>query len=164
MRAATGYSVAPPYLGLLTNTAAAAGDYFPTTYFAQQGNAGDIQPETAFGWDLGADARFTRVNTVSVDLYETLLRNQFLTTTYLAPQPVVLGPNNAYQVPAGSYPLYVYQTQNLGHSRYAGIEVALHRDPEAGIGFTLQDRYSARTPMIFHPAFTIRRSDPIRPT
>jgi hypothetical protein len=137
VRAATGFSIAPPYINLLTNSAATP-DRTPPTYFVVTGNAGDVKPETAFGWDLGADRLLPGDTTVSADVYETTLRNQFLSTTELSSQSYVLGPNNAFGGAPGAYPLYITQTQNLGHSRYEGVELAVHRNPVAGLGFKLQ--------------------------
>jgi outer membrane receptor protein involved in Fe transport len=136
LRASAGFSIAPPYIQLLTNQSAPQPDRTPPTLFSVSANAGDVAPETSFGFDAGADHRVGRDTVVSLDVYQTLLRNQFLSTTALT---------GTYTAPAGnpygaigSYPLYTTQTQNLGHSRYAGIELAIHRDPAFGWGYRLQ--------------------------
>ena len=111
-------------------------DRTPPTSFSTTGNAGDVAPETSFGFDFGADRRFLGSNIVSLDAYQTTLRNQFLSTealtgTYTAP------PGNPYGA-MGSYPLYTTQTRNLGHSLYEGLELSVHRDPIRGAGYRVQ--------------------------
>ncbi|MBV9736713.1 MAG: TonB-dependent receptor, partial [Candidatus Eremiobacteraeota bacterium] len=54
VRLAVGSAIAPPYLGLLSNVS------LPPTYFGgdfatQQISGNNLQPETAFGYDIGAD-------------------------------------------------------------------------------------------------------------
>ena len=137
VRAATGFSIAPPYINLLTNSLPGP-DRNPPTYFKVTNNAGDVKPETAFGWDLGADRRIGGETVVSADVYETTLHDQFLSTQSLSATPYVLPPGNSLGDPAGTYPLYITQTQNLGHSRYEGVELSVHRDPRVGVGFKLQ--------------------------
>jgi hypothetical protein len=134
VRAATGFSIAPPYIDLLTNQSLPQPDRTPPTSFTT-GNAGDVAPETAFGFDVGID-RLVADNVVSADVYQTTLRNQFLSTTELT---------GTYTAPAGnpygaigSYPLYTTQTRNLGHSRYEGVELTLHKSPAFGPGYRLQ--------------------------
>ncbi len=138
VRASAGFSVAPPYIELLTNSSAAVPDRTPPTNFTETGNAGDVRPETAFGFDLGADRRLRGDTTVSGDIYQTTLHDQFLSTTSLSSTQYYLPPSNPYGGSPGFYPLYITQTENLGHSRYEGIELAIHRDPVVGIGFRLQ--------------------------
>jgi hypothetical protein len=136
VRASAGFSIAPPYIDLLTNQSLPVPDRTPPTSFSTTGNAGDVAPETSFGFDFGADRRFLGSNIVSLDAYQTTLRNQFLSTealtgTYTAP------PGNPYGA-MGSYPLYTTQTRNLGHSRYEGLELSVHRDPIRGAGYRVQ--------------------------
>ena len=51
-------------------------------YFTENGNSGDVLPETAFGFDVGFDTRLHSPFTVlSVDAYQTILHNQFLQST-----------------------------------------------------------------------------------
>jgi outer membrane receptor protein involved in Fe transport len=137
VRAATGFSIAPPYINLLTNSTAGP-DRQPATYFTVTNNAGDVKPETAFGFDLGIDQRLAASTILSADVYQTTLHNQFLSTTSLSSTPYVLTANNPYASPAGDYPLYVTQTANLGHSRYEGIELSVRRAPAAGFGYKIQ--------------------------
>ncbi len=137
VRASTGFSIAPPYIDLLTNQSTATPDRTPPTSFSETGNAGDVAPETAFGFDLGADQR-VKGTVISGDVYETTLHNQFLSQTSLN-GTYTAAPGNPYgAVPGQQYPLYVTQTQNLGHSRYEGIELAVHKDPVFGFGYRVQ--------------------------
>jgi outer membrane cobalamin receptor len=134
-RAATGYSIAPPYIDLLTNQSSAVPNRTPPTNFQTTGNAGDVAPETAFGFDFGLDKRISAV-VVSADVYQTTLHDQFLSTTALAGSYTPPA-NNPYGA-TGTYPLYITQTKNLGHSRYEGLELAVHHDPTVGPGFRVQ--------------------------
>jgi outer membrane receptor protein involved in Fe transport len=137
VRASTGFSISPPYIQLLTNQSAAVPDRTPPTAFNTTGNAGDVSPETAFGFDLGFDQRVSGI-VISPDVYETTLHNQFLSTTALN-GTITLPANNPYGATPGTpYPLYVTQTANLGHSRYEGLELAIHHDPLVGYGFRMQ--------------------------
>jgi len=137
IRASTGFSIAPPYIDLLTNQSSATPDRTPPTSFSETGNAGDVAPETAFGIDLGADQR-VKGAVVSADVYETTLHNQFLSQTSLQ-GTYTAAPGNPYgAVPGQQYPLFVTQTQNLGHSRYEGIELSVHTNPVFGLGYRVQ--------------------------
>jgi hypothetical protein len=137
VRASTGYSIAPPYINLLTNSTAGP-DRNPPTYFVVTNNAGDVKPETAFGWNLGADRRLPGDTVVSADIYQTTLHNQFLSTTSLSATPYILPPGNSLGDPPGTYPLYVTQTANLGHSRYEGVELSVRHEPAFGLGYKVQ--------------------------
>jgi outer membrane receptor protein involved in Fe transport len=156
VRAAAGYSIAPPYARLLTNSApvgggtggGAAGSYFTVT-----NNSGDVRPETAFGFDFGADKRLRGDIVASLDLYQTTLHDQYLTLTQLSPTPFINPPPGLFLEPPGTYPLYITKTANLGHARYEGIEFALHRDPVEGFGFKLQGSLQKAYPYDLPPGF-----------
>ncbi len=136
VRVSAGSSIAPPYINLLTNS---NGPPQPNTavplYYTTTANSGDVKPETAFGYDLGIDHRFGRTLLLSADAYQTILHNQFLQATSV---------QGTYTPPVGSVlpqtplPLYVTQTENLGTSEYAGIELALASSPTFGWGFKAQ--------------------------
>jgi outer membrane receptor protein involved in Fe transport len=136
-RASTGFSIAPPYIHLLTNQSAAVPDRTPPTSFNTTGNAGDVAPETAFGFDFGFDKRVAGI-VISPDVYETTLHNQFLSTTALAGSYTAPADNPYGATPGQAYPLYITQTANLGHSRYEGLELSVHHDPLVGYGFRMQ--------------------------
>jgi hypothetical protein len=135
-RLALGSSIAPPYIALLSspgstpvhNPAGEAQGYFINA------NDGQIAPEQAFGYDLGADWRVRPTLRLSSDVYLTHLRDMFLTET---------SQQGTYTATSGASagvaePLYVTQTANLGNARYEGIEVALDEAPQRGFGFKLQ--------------------------
>ncbi len=137
VRAATGFSIAPPYIDLLTNQSSAVPNRTPPTNFMTTGNAGEVAPETAFGFDFGLDQSVRGV-VFSGDVYQTTLRNQFLTQTKLDGTFTPPADNPYGAKPGTAYPLYVMQTANLGHSRYEGVELAVHHDPVVGAGFRVQ--------------------------
>lgn len=162
-RFALGGSVSFPYLGIGDR----ANGPVPTTYtqvsstdpaqnYATRTLANpQIKPETAFGYDLGADFRVgrDRQTVISGDVYRTNLFNQFLTTNILInpyPGPYTLCTGGATLQADGtcrtsgglvSTPqtpqVFGNQTINLGDARYEGIELAISRDPVIGFGFTL---------------------------
>jgi outer membrane receptor protein involved in Fe transport len=136
-RFAVGWSIAPPYLALLSSPGTAPSENinaYPAGGYTQNLNNGDIAPETAFSYDIGLDQRFHRSMFVSVDAYLTNLRDMYLPSTFL------INPN--YDPPGcpaiGDCPLYASQTQNVGHARYEGLELAVGEDPISGFGFRLQ--------------------------
>ena len=162
-RFAMGGSVSFPYLGIgdrangappTSYTQVSATD--PTQNYATRTLANPkIKPETAFGYDLGADFRVgrDRQTVISGDVYMTNLFNQFLTTNILInpyPGPYTLCTGGATLQADGtcrtsgglvSTPqtpqVFGTQTINLGDARYEGIEIAISRDPAQGFGFTL---------------------------
>ena len=94
-----------------------------------------MRPETAFGYDVGADHRFVSGIVVSGDLYRTNLFGQFLKETAL---------DGTYTVPAGqagagnTYPLFLATTANLGNSLYEGAELSVQKAVPQGFGFNVQ--------------------------
>jgi outer membrane receptor protein involved in Fe transport len=135
-RFATGASIAPPYISLLSSPgttpvhdpAGAAQGYFINA------NNGQIAPEKAFGFDLGFDWRLRPVLRLSSDVYFTHVSDMFLTETS---QQGTFAP--ATGASAGvAEPLYVTQTANLGNARYQGVEVALDQAPLQGFGYKIQ--------------------------
>jgi hypothetical protein len=134
-RFATGASIAPPYLSLLSSAGTAPMENItgvPSAGYTEDLNNGDIAPETAFGYDIGMDKRIQGTMSVSADVYLTNLFNMYLPSTYLITDNYV---------PPGSttgYPLYGSQTENLGHARYEGVEFAVQNTPLVGWGFRVQ--------------------------
>jgi outer membrane receptor protein involved in Fe transport len=127
VRASAGSSIAPAYLGLL---GVVTGSPVPATsaqygnYYTQTQNNPNIKPETAFGYDLGADLRVKGSTFLSTDLYFTNLFNHFLSSTYLA----------------GTYnnePLYVTTNTNVANTRYEGVEFSIKRLPRTGFGYNV---------------------------
>jgi hypothetical protein len=132
-RFAMGSTITVPNMGLVSvpnsvpvYTSSASGSYYTDTR-----NAGNLLPETAWGYDLGSDLRIGRDEVFSGDIYETTLRNQFVSavaeTGTLAP-------------PGGGTPVPLYTTvnQNLAHARFDGLEASLHADPRVGFGYIAQ--------------------------
>ena len=138
LRAAVGASVAPPYIKLLNNnTIIGVGPAEPIPYYTENANSGDVLPETALGFDVGFDTRIRSPFTVlSVDAYQTVLRNQFLQETFQ--QGTYTCTNPALEAYGQTAPLYVTRTANLGHSEYEGVELSLRHTPPKGWGFTIQ--------------------------
>jgi outer membrane receptor protein involved in Fe transport len=135
-RFATGGSIAPPYISLLSSPGTTPVHDPPGQaqgYFINANN-GQIAPETAFGYDLGVDWRIRPALRFSSDLYLTNLRDMFLTQTS---QQGTFTPASGASVGV-TEPLYVTETGNLGNARYEGIELALDQAPLRGFGFKLQ--------------------------
>jgi outer membrane receptor protein involved in Fe transport len=144
-RFAAGASIAPPLLSLLSsignNEPTEIENGTPQLGYIESLNSGNVAPETAFGYDIGVDKRFHSSWYVSFDAYLENLRNMYLnsthlvTNTYLPPPPP--GSTTSPCAPNGC-PLLATQTQNLGHARYEGVELAFGDRPISGVGFTLQ--------------------------
>jgi hypothetical protein len=129
VRFSTGGSIAPPYIYLVGNP---GGPPQPNnlpvpTYFTQTVNSGNVLPEEAWSYDLGADQRIGKSTVVSADLYLTKLRDQYLNEVVAAGTV----PYNGVD-----YPLYQTTTANLGHSQYSGVEISARHTPASGLGYT----------------------------
>jgi outer membrane receptor protein involved in Fe transport len=137
LRLSAGESIAPPTIALITTPAGPplANSGGTPTYYTQVLPSGNVAPETAFSYDLGFDKRLPESSMLfSADLYTTALQNQFLNSVTLAGMYTpTTGINTGL-----TRPLYDQTTENLGYSRYAGIEFLIHRKPVAGIGFKVQ--------------------------
>lgn len=84
----------------------------------------DLQPETSFGFDVGADVRLGRSNTVvSMDLYHTTLYGQLYNST-------VTGTYNGL-------PLYTTEYGNFGQSRYEGVLLDARNETAHGMYWKL---------------------------
>jgi outer membrane receptor protein involved in Fe transport len=147
LRFSMGSAIAPPYPALIdtlnTTPAQAPPNQNPIVITK---NAGQILPETSFGYDLGGDWRLRSGDLVSADLYSTNIWNQFVTYTYDTGTQF----NNT--------PVYATTNGNLAQSRYEGFEVSLRRDPVAGWGYTfsadLQRAYAYNVPPGFYATST----------
>jgi hypothetical protein len=162
VRFSAGSSIAPPFLydlsrpnGAITAPAQAG----PGAVATQIVNSGNLRPETAFGYNLGADYAFNDQQTFArADVYETNLFGQFLNETYikgLCPTSIC-GPG---------VPLQVSQYINLSNARYEGIELSLRRIPRGrGFGFVLQGStqrgYAYNLPSNFYCGFTPTKGHP----
>jgi outer membrane receptor protein involved in Fe transport len=163
VRASAGSAIAPPYLYVLSQLngeiAFTPGNHYATQYV----NAGNLHPETAFGYDIGADYAFgDHVTYASTDLFLNNLYGQFLQSQYLA------GTCTVSPCPAGGVPLYKSSYVNLSNARYEGIEVSLTRAPHVGWGFVLsgstQRGYPYNLPPGFYCSFVVTKKTPCKPS
>ncbi|MGB6984572.1 MAG: TonB-dependent receptor, partial [Candidatus Aquilonibacter sp.] len=137
-RLSTGGSIAPPYISLVSSGGPSWSQIIggvPAAGYIQNANNGDVNAETAWGYDLGMDHRIARSTSVSVDLYYTQLHNLFLTST----SQVAIGTPAAAGCPSvAGAPCIISETGNLGQARYEGVEFALNHVPIFGFGWRLQ--------------------------
>lgn len=137
IRLSAGSSIAPPFLGLL-NQITSTPSYDATNGVAttQQSN-GNLRPETAFGYDLGADVRLKDPYTVvSGDIYLTNLYNRFFGQTVdtgLVCSATVVCTGGA---PNGT-PILNQTNVNISNARFQGIELSIHRTPRVGLGYSI---------------------------
>src|SRR5579884_861245 len=153
LRFSLGSAIAPPYLFILSRIPRGTSFSFSGHYGSQTLNAGNLAPETAFGYDLGGDFRTSSgIDTLSFDLYITNLFNQFIQQTFLIGRCNQAG-SSCTPDPSGTYPLYGQQYVNLTNARYEGLEFALRRTPAAGLGFTIQGAMQKAYPYNLSPCF-----------
>jgi len=143
IRFAAGSAIAPPYMALL-NTPNGTIQYSKGANFAtQQVNAGTLLPETAWGYDLGADYRLKDgVTYASADFYLTNLFNHFITDTYPSRYTCATSPTPCPSGVAPGVPIYYTSNINLSNSRFEGIEAQLRRLPREGVGYNLSGALS----------------------
>jgi len=137
-RFSAGGSVAPPYISLISSggpTWSAIIGGVPAAGWVRNGNSGNVNAETAFGYDLGMDRRIERSTSVSLDFYFTQLHNLFLTQT----GTVTFGTPEASGCP--NAPCEISLTENLGQARYEGIELAVNHVVPHGFGWKLQGSF-----------------------
>jgi len=162
IRGSVGSSIAPPFLNLLDRATTAP------TYNALQGGATNtlsavnLRPETAFGYDLGADWRLgSGIDVASADLYLTNVFNQFAQPVFVSGTCTTASAtpaNGAPCTPGGSGaggPFNIYTTTyaNFGRSTYAGVEFSFVHDPPLGFGATLQGALIRAYPDAPNPLF-----------
>jgi len=154
LRFSAGSAIAPPYLYLLSRISRGAPSYNRSGHFGIETiSAGNLQPETAFGYDLGGDVRSgNNVDTISFDLYMTDLFNQYIQQTAqigtCTPSRSICLPS-----PSGTVPLYGTTYVNLTNARYEGLELAFRHDPSFGFGFTVQGAVQKAYPYNLSPCF-----------
>ncbi|MGB6986666.1 MAG: TonB-dependent receptor [Candidatus Aquilonibacter sp.] len=143
VRASAGSSIAPPYINLLSrfNTIPTYSTGEPTVTINQANP--NLVPETAFGYDLGADYRLKNTYFVSADAYMTNLFNQFLLTTVdsgLKCTTITFPGSNCPAPGSPNVPPDVWYSiyGNVNNSRYEGIEVSLKHLVQKGFGFIVQ--------------------------
>ncbi len=159
VRFSAGSAIAPPYLALLSQITTPF-----VTYSSNTGQAlitlnnGSLKPETAFGYDLGADVRLKDdVTVISGDVFMTNLFNHFFQQTSATGQ--VCGSSFKCSVlsgtvpPAGT-PVLAQSNINLSNARFAGIELSVKHDPKVGFGYdvagSLQRGYVYNLPPYFY--------------
>ena len=124
IRASTGGGFALPPLGDLVGTNATSCSSGTCLLTIPNTN---LQPETSWGYDVGFDKRFGQSTIVSFDLYTTTLQGQiYKNTTSVAPCGTCLG-----------QPTFATQFNNLGQSRYQGMELDIHHDLPRGVVWSL---------------------------
>jgi hypothetical protein len=150
-RLSAGGSVAPPYISLISSGGPTWSQIIggvPAAGWIQNANNGNINAETAWGYDFGIDHRLNRATAVSLDLYYTQLRNMFLDQTSVVSGAAASGCPNQ--------PCEVTETANLGHARYEGVEFSVYRTPAFGFGWrvqgSLQRAYTYDLPPFFYCA------------
>lgn len=138
VRFAMGSSIAPQFLGLYSGINGAP-TYTPGDSYAlaSENNQG-LKPETAFGYDLGFDARVLDPQTVvSADAYLTNLFNRFFSQTIntgltCAQVSCAPAPSNP-----GSIPVFNNMSTNISNARFEGIEFSMRRQPNVGLGYNV---------------------------
>ena len=166
IRFALGSSIAPPFLGLLTQIASAP-VFDPTTGAALESQSnGNLKPETGMGYDLGGDMRiFDQQTTLSGDVYLTNLFNRFfgqtVNTGLTCAQVACQGSTSA------SVPVFNQTNTNISNARFEGIELVLQRTPTVGWGYTLSGAlnrgYYYNLPPNFYCSFVPTAANPCIP-
>ncbi len=135
IRLAAGGAIAPPFMGLLSSITTAPA-YNGNVAIESQSN-GNLKPETAFGYDLGADYRLPDgLTVVSADAYLTNLFNRFFGQTINT--GLVCGAANPCTggAPVGT-PILNSTNTNISNARFEGVELSFRRQPLVGFGFNL---------------------------
>jgi outer membrane receptor protein involved in Fe transport len=91
----------------------------------------NLAPEKSFGVDLGMDMRLHHTTVLSFDFYNTNLYGQIFTGVSYSYYNGPLCPSPPAGLPGCQ--LFVSQVENLGHSRYQGINLDIRHDVPKGI-------------------------------
>ncbi|MBV9271487.1 MAG: TonB-dependent receptor [Candidatus Eremiobacteraeota bacterium] len=155
VRFAAGSSIAPPFLGLLSSIPSAA-TYTGGAYATETQPNPNLRPETAFGWDLGADVRLKdRVTVASGDIYSTNLFNRFFSQSIDSGQVCSTATPCASSGPVPPNTPILNQTNtNISNARFQGVELTVRRSPSYGFGYeasgALQKGYYYNLPPYFY--------------
>ena len=157
LRFSVGSSIAPPYLAELSTVPGPISFSSQTGFATEQLQSGNLKPETAFGYDIGADHRFNDgVTFVDADLYLNNLYNHFITSLYNSGTTCpATDPATGAATPSGctGAPLFYKQNINVANSRFEGIELGVRRVPPAGFGFNIQGSLLRGYPYNLPPCF-----------
>lgn len=157
VRFSVGSSIAPPYLAELTTVPGAITFSSQTGIATEQIQSAGLKPETAFGYDIGADHRFNDgVTFVDADLYLSNLYNHFITSLYYSGTTCpATDPNTGAATPPGcaGNPLFFKQNINVANSRFEGVELGIRRVPPVGLGFNVQGSLLRGYPYNLPPCF-----------
>ena len=156
LRASAGTAIAPPYIQLYSRVTSAPQLVQPAQQTATNTEASpNLIPETSIGYNVGGDIRFGpgKQTVFSMDIYQTNLRNQLISTSQYANGNVTLNTclvgqtfPNCTGAPT-TVPLTSTGSTNLAQARYSGIEMSLRRDPVIGFGYALQGTLQQATPV-----------------
>ena len=168
VRMAAGASIAPPFLHVISqpnDSITPPAHPGPGAAAVETINAGNLRPETAFGYNVGADYAFNdHVTFASGDIYLTNLFGQFLDETY----PGGICPRTACTATKPPTGLVYSQYVNLSNARYEGLELVLKRVPGRGFGFKIagstQRGYPYNLPPMFYCQFKITAAYPCIPS
>ncbi len=140
IRFSAGSSIAPPFVGILSQITSPP-SYTPGTGVAiETQSTGHLKPETAFGYDLGADYRLPDgLTVVSADGYLTNLFNRFFGETVdtgLTCGATQCPSSGGGFAPIGT-PILNTANTNISNARFEGVELTITRAPRVGLGFRL---------------------------
>jgi outer membrane receptor protein involved in Fe transport len=157
VRLAAGSSIAPPFLGLLSQIASPPGYDSASGAALESQSNGNLRPETAFGWDLGADVRLhDHVSVISGDVYLTNLFNRFFGQTVATGLTCadVSCSNVPGNIAPSSVPVLNQTNINISNARFEGVELSLRHLPATGFGYqisgALQKGYYYNLPPYFY--------------
>ncbi len=144
VRFTAGSSIAPPWLDILSyQEGAVTTEGTGSAEYAEQSIPNpNLQPETAFGYDVGLDQRIIDPDTfLKVDLYTTNIYNHFLEQYFTSPDCYDTTTHAVATCPTTVATPYVNiedeEWTNIANTRTQGIEVTLQRVPTFGWGYNL---------------------------
>jgi outer membrane receptor protein involved in Fe transport len=120
VRASAGSAFVTPYQGLINNSTYLGSHetLYPATQFI---------PETSFGYDVGADYKYSRDSIISADLYSTTIFNRY--ALYQCVTAACTGMFNGKPYTSEVIPTSQGQTANRG------VELTLLHQPKFGFGY-----------------------------
>lgn len=157
LRFSAGSALTPPAFNVMSGVnQSPAALYRPgaTSLTVTRNAGGLLRPETSFGYDLGGDVRLARDAVLSVDAYETTVRDQLVTT---------VTPSGSFTPPgaASAIPVYASSAANAGNARFWGLEAALRSDPRVGFGFIAQGAFTRAYAYAVSPSLYATAAGPL---